>query len=95
METIKINGKITLEEKETILTYDSIDKLWIMDSVVAKHFRRALKQGWNPIKQYVNEDGVVCGMVLTAPERAITIRNTAKKQLSEKQLSNLNKSDDE
>ena len=53
------------------------------------------KQGWTPVKQYVYNDGTVCGMVLTAPERAITIRNTEKKQMSEKQLCNLTSDDDE
>lgn len=95
MEMIKVSGKITLEERETILTYDAIDKMWTMDSVIPKQFNKALKQGWKPIRQYVYEDGTVCGMVLTAPERAITIRNTAKKQMSEKQLGNLSGSDEE
>lgn len=94
METIKINTKLTLEERETLLNYDSVEKMWIMDSMVPKHFRKALKQGWTPIRQYVYDDGTVCGMVLTGPERAITIRNTTKKQMSEKQLGNL-MSDDE
>ena len=95
MEIIKVSSKITLEERETILTYDAIDKMWTMDSVIPKQFNKALKQGWTPIRQYVYEDGTVCGMVLTAPERAITIRNTAKKQMSEKQLGNLSGSDEE
>ena len=95
METIKISNKLTLEEKETTLIYDSVEKTWTMDSVTPKIFRKALKQGWTPIRQYVYEDGTVCGMVLTGPERAITIRNTAKKEMSEKQLGNLSKSDDE
>lgn len=95
MEIIKINGKLTLEERETILTYDSVDKMWTMDSVIPKQFNKALRQGWKLIRQYVYEDGTVCGMVLTAPERAITIRNTAKKQMSEKQLGNLSGLDDE
>lgn len=95
MEIIKVNTKLTLEERETIITYDGVDKEWTMDSTVPKHFRRALKQGWNPIRQYIYEDGTVCGMVLTAPERAITIRSTTKKQMSEKQLGNLSGSDDE
>lgn len=95
MEIIKVSSKITLEERETILTYDAIDKMWTMDSVIPKQFNKALKQGWTPIRQYVYEDGTVCGMVLTAPERAITIRNTAKKQMSEKQLGNLSGLDDE
>ena len=94
METIKVNTKLTLEERETLLNYDSVEKMWIMDSMVPKHFRKALKQGWTPIRQYIYDDGTVCGMVLTGPERAITIRNTTKKQMSEKQLGNL-MSDDE
>lgn len=91
MKTIKVNGKLSPEEKETHLNYDVIDKMWVMDSTVPKHFRKALKQGWNPVTQYVYEDGTVCGMVLTAAERAITIRSTIKKEMSEEQLENLNK----
>ena len=90
MKTIKVYEKISAEERETILVYDNITKEWIMDSSVPKHFRKALKQGWKPIKKYIYDDGAVCAMVLTAPERAITIRNTEKKQMSEKQLGNLN-----
>lgn len=90
METIKVSGKLTNEERETLLNFDSIEKIWTMDSMVPKHFRKALKQGWTPIKQFVYDDGTVCGMILTAPERAITIRTTEKKKLSEKQLKNLN-----
>jgi hypothetical protein len=89
METIKVNNRLTAEERETILHYDVINKIWIMDSTVQKHFNKALKQKWTPIKQYVYEDGTVCGMVLTAPARAITIRSTDKKQMSEKQMYNL------
>lgn len=89
MKTIKFNGKLTAEEKETHLNYDAIEKVWVMDSTVPKHFRKALKQGWNPVTQYVYEDGTVCGMVLTAAERAITIRSTVKKEMSEKQLENI------
>ena len=95
METIKIYTKPTLEERETLLNYNPIDKEWIMDSNIPKHFRKAVKQGWTPIRQYVHEDGTVCCMLLSAPERAITIRSTTKKQMSEKQLGNLSGSDDE
>lgn len=95
MKTIKISNKLTAEERETLLNYDSVEKMWIMDSTVPKHFRKALKQGWKPINEYVYEDGTVCGMTLVASERAITIRSTTKKQMSEKQLKNLSGSDDE
>lgn len=89
METIKVTTKLTKEERETILSYDESEKMWVMDSTIPKHFRKALKQNWTPVKQYVYEDDIVCGMVLTASERAVTLRNTSKKQLSEKQLNNL------
>lgn len=92
METIKINVKLTAEERETLLNYDSITKEWIMDSTVPKHFRKAVKQGWVPIRQYIYDD-TVCGMVLKAPERAVTIRNVEKKKMSEKQLKNLSDED--
>lgn len=95
MKTIHVYNPLSSEERETLLIYDPIDKVWTMDSTVPKHFRKALKQGWTPVKQYVYEDDTVCGMVLTAPARAITIRNTTKKEMSEKQLRNLSGSEDE
>lgn len=95
MKIIKITSKLSNEERETVIVYDNISKTWTMDSMVPKHFNKALKQKWTPITQYVYEDGTVCGMVLTAPARAITIRNTDKKQMSEKQMGNLFGDDDE
>lgn len=95
MEIIKINGRLTLEEREALLHYDGVTKTWTMDSFAPKIFRKALKQGWTPVRQYIYDDGTVCGMTLTGPERAVTIRSTTKKQMSEKQLGNLGGSDDE
>ena len=90
METIKISGtKLLNEEREVYLYFDPVEKIWTLDAFVPKYFRKALKQGWNPIRQYIYDDGTVCAMTLTAPERAVTIRNTAKKQMSDKQLNNL------
>ena len=94
METIKLTTRLSSEERETILNYDNVEKIWLMDSTIPKHFNRALKQGWTPTAKYVYDDGTVCGMALTAPARAITIRSTEKKQMSEKQLNNL-RGDDE
>lgn len=95
METIKISGRFTNEEREVHLYLDPIDRVWVMDAFMPKYFRKAIKQGWTPIRQYVYDDGTVGGMTLTGPERAITIRSTAKKQLSDKQLDNLFDEDDE
>ena len=95
METIKVNTRLTTEERETVLNYDNVRKVWFMDSTVPKHFNKAIKQGWEPTAKYVYEDGTVCGMALVAPARAITIRNVEKKQMSVKQLDNLFDCDDE
>jgi hypothetical protein len=90
MKTIKVTSRLTNEEKETIITYDHIDKVWRMESTIAKHFNKALRQEWTPITQYVYDDGVVCGMVLEAPAHAITIRNPNKKRvMNDAQLKNL------
>ena len=95
METIKLTSRLTNEEKETILVYDNISKTWIMDSTIPKHFRKAQKQGWTPITQYVYDDGTVGGMALSASERAVTIRNVEKKQMSEAQMGNLHDEEDD
>lgn len=96
MEIIKhLGGKLTAEEKETHLVYDFINRVWIMDSTVPKHFNRAMKQQWKPLKKYVYSDGAVFGMMLEAPGRAITIRNVEPKQMSKKQLENLSVDDED
>ena len=96
MEIIQITSRLSADEKEVVLVYDVESKTWTMDSTVPKYFRKAMKQGWTPIRQYVYEDGTVCGMVLTAPEKGINIRNPNKKRvMSELQMGNLQGHDDE
>ena len=95
METIKVTTRLSAEERETVLVYDNVDKVWYMDSTVPKHFNKAKKQGWKQTVEFVYEDGAVCGGAFTAPARAITIRSTEKKQMSEKQLENLSGNDDD
>lgn len=95
METIRVTSRLSADEREVLLLYDQETKMWVMNSTVPKYFRKAVKQGWAPIRQYVYEDGTVCGMVLTAPERSVTIRNTTKKQMSDKQMENLVHDEDE
>lgn len=95
MKIIKIHNQLINEEKETLLHYDFINKKWTMDSTVRKHFNKALKQGWIPTTRYEYDDGTTVGYVLEAPERSVTIRNVEKKQLSDKQLTNLLKDDED
>lgn len=94
METIRVNTRLSTEERETVLVYDNMDKVWLMDSTVPKHCNKAKKQGWEQTTEYIYDDGTVCGGAFTAPARAITIRNAEKKQMSEKQMNNL-RGDDE
>lgn len=89
MKTVKLTARLSGEERETILLYDNIDKVWKMDSTVPKHANKAKRQGWTQTVEYVYEDGTVCGGAFEAPARAITIRNAEKKQMSEAQLENL------
>jgi len=95
METIKITSKLTNEERETVLVYSSLNKTWYVDTVVPKHMNKFKKQGWKQTAEYVYEDGSSCGGAFEGSERAITIRNAAKKQMSEKQLGNLHDNEDE
>ena len=95
MEKIKVNTRLSAEERETILVYDNVDKVWHMDTTVSTHLNKAKKQGWTQTAEYIYEDGTPCGGAFEAPARAITIRNTEKKQLSEKQRGNLFSNDDE
>ena len=92
MKTLKFNAKLTSEEKEAHLLYDYEAKTWVMDTTVMKLYNKAKKQGWEQICEYICDDGSVCGGVFKAPHYAVTIRSTDKKQMSDKQMSNLDKS---
>ena len=95
MEIIKINSRLSIEERETILVYDNMNKKWIMDTTVPKHLNKAKKQGWTQIAEFIYDDNSVCGGAFEAPQRAITIRNAEKKQMTEKQMGNLCSDDEE
>lgn len=89
METIKVNTRLSTEERETVLVYDNVGKVWRMDTTIPKHLNKAKNQGWTQTAEFVYEDGTVCGGAFIGPARAITIRNAEKKQMSEKQMKNL------
>lgn len=96
METIKVNTRLSTEERETVLVYDNVDRVWLMDSTVPKHFNKAKKQGWKQTAEFIYEDGTVCGGAFEAPATAITIRNPNKKRvMTDEQLKNLHRHDNE
>ena len=89
MDTVRINSRLTNEEKETVISFDYATRTWLMDTTISKYYNKALRQGWTQLKQYVYTDGSVCGGVFQAPDYAITIRSTSKKQLTDAQMNNL------
>lgn len=99
MEIIKVNSKLTSEERETVIVYDNTDKKWYADTTLSKHVNKFKKQGWTQTAEYVYEDGSVCGGAFEGSEKAIAFRNPNKKRvMSEKQMQNLHghgKDDDE
>lgn len=96
METINVTSRLSVEERETVIVYDNIDKKWRVDTTLPKHMNRFKKQGWTQTAEYVYEDGSVCGGVFEASDKGITIRNPNKKRvMSELQMGNLHRHDGE
>ena len=90
METIKVTTYLSTEERETVMVYDYVDKVWHAETVIPKHLNKWKKKGWNQIAEYVYDDGSVCGGVFVVPEKAISFRDPNKKRvMSEKQMKNL------
>ena len=96
MDIIKVTTRLYTEERESVLVYDNIKKVWCMDTTLPKHLNKAKKQEWSQIAEYVYEDGTVCGGAFEVPEKAVTFRNPNKKRvMSEKQMQNLHGHSDE
>jgi hypothetical protein len=96
MKTTKITSRLSNEERETVLLYDNVDKVWRMDTTIPKHANKAKRQEWKQVGEYIYDDGTVCGGVFEASDKAVTFRNPNKKRvLSEKQMQNLHKHGDE
>ena len=92
METIRVNCRLSAEERETVIVYDNIDKKWRVDTTLPKHINKFKKQGWVQTVEYVYEDGSVCGGAFEAVDKGITIRNPNKKRvMSDEQMKNLHK----
>ena len=96
METIKITTHLSTEEKESVMVYDYVDKVWRAETVIPKHLNKWKKQGWKQTAEYIYDDGSVCGGAFVVPEKAVSFRNpNIKRVMSEKQMQNLHKNDDE
>ena len=81
-----LTSRLTQDERETHFYIDG-NKV-ICDSTEPKYFNRCLKQGWTLVARTVYTDGTVCGMILEAPAKAISIRNAnpQKRVMTEEQI---------
>lgn len=68
-----ITSRLSQDERETHIFIEGDTA--IMDSTIPRDFHKALKQNWEPISVTKYEDGTVCGMMLRAPRKAVSIRN--------------------
>ena len=68
-----ITSRLSQDERETHIFIEG--DTTIMDSTIPRDFHKALKQSGEPISVTIYEDGTVCGMILKAPRKAVSIRN--------------------
>lgn len=78
-----LTTRLTQEEKETHIFIEG--NTATMDSTIPRDFNKALKQNWEPISVTKYEDGTICGMVLKAPRKSVSIRNAipTKREMSD------------
>ena len=96
MQTITLKERILPEERETHIWFDPASQLWYLESNITRHFNKALRVGWTPVRKYVYEDGAVAAMELSASERGLTIKTPKKRELSDEHKAKLlvSKNDD-
>ena len=84
----KMNGRITTEEKETLLRFDYLEKCWYVDTSVPSHITKFKKQGWEIVSQTVNEQGDIQAVEFKCDNPTSISINKAekrKKELTEEQ----------
>lgn len=77
--------RFCLEEMETHLFRDAIDKCWIAETNIAMDYRRFKKQGWEVVKEEFYEDGSFKSAVFRARYEAIKVGPAKKRELSDEQ----------
>lgn len=65
--------KLTAEERETHLCFDTVENKWIADTSIQRDMNKFKKQGWKEISTQLYPDGTVLSMQFEAPYKSITI----------------------
>ena len=81
--------KITLEEQETYIRRDPIDKEWIADTTIPADARKFKKQGWETVEETFYADGSFRSGIYKARLGAIKIGPAQKRELSDEEKESL------
>ena len=92
MVTKRMNGKLTAEERETLLRFDYLDQCWYVETSVPTHITKFKKQGWEIIAQTLSKDGSIQAVEFKCDNpSSISIGRAEKRkrELTEEQRENL------
>lgn len=70
------NGRLSAEERETIIVYSDADHKWRTETSVLKHYRKFIKQKWTQTSITTNENGDFVSAEFENTDKGISIRNT-------------------
>ena len=69
------NGRISADERETVLVYSDSDRKWRAETSVPKHYRKFIKQKWTQTSITTNENGDFVAAEFESTIKGVTIRN--------------------
>jgi len=78
--------RLTKEERETYISIDEFEDMWIADTSIQKDINKFIKQGWTMLNKYTYPDGQIYAAVFTAPRNAISIRAVSPTKTKKKRV---------
>ena len=69
------NGRLSAEERETVLVYSDFDRKWRAETSVPKHYRKFIKQKWIQTGITTNENGDFVAAEFETSGNGVSIRN--------------------
>ena len=80
MKHYTYNGRLTAEERETVLVYSDSDRKWRAETSIPKHYRKMLRQNWKQTSLTTNENGDFVAAEFENTEKAVSFRDTTIKR---------------
>lgn len=72
------NGDLAKLERETVIRWDELDRIAIVNTFSPMIARRLQKRGWLVTKTHVGNDGKVRGWWFSLPMKAVTFRSASR-----------------